>query len=381
MYKVLFLTQWYPKPSSPISGIFIREHARAVSQFHDVTVLSIEGLHTQSRPPIKIERYEDDGIRTFRLSYSKPLIPKTSWFRRLSGTWVVIQEMEKAGLRPDIIQANIYSTADLAVILSSLLHRPAVLSENASTYPRNLFTRSQRLLVPYFMNRLRMIMPVSENLAGHIQRYGIKRPFRIVPNTVDITKFNPVISKQSKLDGIYQILFVGGLVKIKGISFLIKALSKLQYKNDNFRLIIVGDGPERYNLETLTDQLNLTSKVVFLGLKDKTEVADLMKQADFLVLPSLWETQAVVLLEAMATGLPVIASSVGGIPEIVKPECGLLVQPENVEDIAIKIDYMLSHIGNYSSLKISQYAQDKFSYHAVGQLFSDIYKKVIEEYR
>ena len=174
---------------------------------------------------------------------------------------------------------------------------------------------------------------------------------------------------------------MGGLVKIKGISFLIKALSKLQYKNDNFRLIIVGDGPERYNLETLTDQLNLTSKVVFLGLKNKTEVADLMKQADFLVLPSLWDNQPVVLLEAMASGLPVIASSIGGIPEIVKPECGLLVQPENVEDIAIKIDYMLSHTGNYSSLKISQYAQDKFSYHAVGQLFSDIYKKVIEEYR
>ncbi len=381
MYKVLFLAQWYPKPNSPISGIFIREHARAVSQFHDVTVLSIEGLHTQSRPPIKIERDEDDGIRTFRLSYSKPLTPKTSWFRRLSGTWLVIREMEKAGLRPDIIQANIYSTADLAVFISRIYKIPAVLSEHATTYPRNLFTKTQALKTRFFMNRLKMVMPVSQYLTMHIQRYGIKGPFQVIPNTVDIKLFNPGFRKQSATDGIIRILFVGLLHEIKGVHHLIRALSIVQSKFKNCLLIIVGDGPERYNLQTLTDQLNLTSKVVFLGLKNKTEVADLMKQADFLVLPSLWETQAVVLLEAMATGLPVIASSVGGIPEIVKPECGLLVQPENVEDIAIKIDYMLSHIGNYSSLKISQYAQDKFSYHAVGQLFSDIYKKVIEEYR
>jgi hypothetical protein len=95
MYKVLFLTQWYPSQKSPVNGIFIREHAHAVSQFHDVTVFYIEGLHYQNHPTIKINLEMDDGLKTYRLSYSKPHFPKTSWLHRLSGTLRVVKELDR----------------------------------------------------------------------------------------------------------------------------------------------------------------------------------------------------------------------------------------------------------------------------------------------
>jgi glycosyltransferase involved in cell wall biosynthesis len=381
MYKVLFLTQWYPSQKSPVNGIFIREHAHAVSQFHDVTVFYIEGLHYQNHPTIKINLEMDDGLKTYRLSYSKPYFPKTSWLRRLSGTLRVVKELDLMNARPDIIQANIYSTADLAVFISRIYKIPAVLSEHATTYPRNLFTKTQALKTRFFMNRLKMVMPVSQNLTMHIQRYGIKGPFQVIPNTVDIKLFNPGVRKQSATDGIIRILFVGLLHEIKGVHHLIRALSIVQSEFKNYLLIVVGDGPERKTLESLTNELNLNLNVNFYGIKNKNEIAELMKQVDFLTLTSLWDNQPVVLLEAMASGLPVIASSIGGIPEIITPECGLLVQPGNEVDIANKIEFMIAHPGNYSPATISQYAQERFSYHAVGQQFSDLYKRVIEEYQ
>jgi glycosyltransferase involved in cell wall biosynthesis len=231
------------------------------------------------------------------------------------------------------------------------------------------------------MNRLKMVMPVSQNLTMHIQRYGIKGPFQVIPNTVDIKLFNPGARKQSATDGIIRILFVGLLHEIKGVHHLLRALSIVQSEFKNYLLIVVGDGPERKTLESLTNELNLNLNVNFYGIKNKNEIAELMKQVDFLTLTSLWDNQPVVLLEAMASGLPVIASSIGGIPEIITPECGLLVQPGNEVDIANKIEFMIAHPGNYSPATISQYAQERFNYHAVGQQFSDLYKRVIEEYQ
>lgn len=96
------------------------------------------------------------------------------------------------------------------------------------------------------------------------------------------------------------------------------------------------------------------------------------------MLPSLGETFGVVYIEAMASGLPIVATNVSGIPEIVNKDTGILVPPKNIDALAEAIDYMLDHYKDYSPMEISKYTEDRFSYKAVGKLLNCIYENIID---
>jgi glycosyltransferase involved in cell wall biosynthesis len=219
------------------------------------------------------------------------------------------------------------------------------------------------------------------DLLTHMQRHGIKGPFRVVPNVINPDIFYPSISSNRRGDLNKRILFVALLNPVKGVDYLLKAISIIHKKRGDFILQIIGDGPERHNLEVLAKELGLESKVFFLGIKGKEDVAQFMRQSDFLVLTSHWENQPNVLLEAMACGLPVVATKVGGVPEIVSPECGILVTPGDVKEIASGIEELMENTMNYSAEAISQYAHQRFSYSTVGRQFDEVYHEVVESHR
>jgi glycosyltransferase involved in cell wall biosynthesis len=109
------------------------------------------------------------------------------------------------------------------------------------------------------------------------------------------------------------LLFVGSLVKVKNVDGLIKALSNLR---TNFKLVIVGEGPERPKIEKLAKGLGLKDKVILLGQKPHKETLGIMNSCDVFLLPSKSEVFPNTILEALALGKPVIATKIGGIPEI-----------------------------------------------------------------
>ncbi len=162
---------------------------------------------------------------------------------------------------------------------------------------------------------------------------------------------------------------------------LLHALTILKGKGRRFSLTIAGDGPERGKLEALARTLNLSTDTTFLGMKTKDEISVLMKQADILSLTSMWENQPVVVLEALASGLPVLAPSIGGIPEIVLPGCGRLFDPGNIQSIVTEMEQLLDNLQDYRSDNIAEYAHNKFSYTAVGQAYSLAYHQVMEEHK
>jgi glycosyltransferase involved in cell wall biosynthesis len=143
------------------------------------------------------------------------------------------------------------------------------------------------------------------------------------------------------------ILFVGRCEPIKGIEDLLKATALLG--DCDLRLSIVGEtdeDPEYFeSLQQIVRRLGLQTRVQFVGRVDEeTELAHWYTRSDVLVLPSLWEGYGIVLLEAMSFGLPVIATRVGGIPEIVSEGWnGLLVEPGNVPDLARSMRYLIEH--------------------------------------
>jgi glycosyltransferase involved in cell wall biosynthesis len=132
-----------------------------------------------------------------------------------------------------------------------------------------------------------------------------------------------------------QLLFLGRLAAIKGVPVLFEALAKVRGSEAPLRLVLIGDGPERATLVEMAARLGISDQVHFAGYKSQADVAAALQAADVLVLPSFAEGLPVVLMEAMAARLPVIATQIAGVPELVRPGVnGWLVPPGDVDDLA-----------------------------------------------
>ncbi|WP_447964963.1 glycosyltransferase [Nitrospira sp. Ecomares 2.1] len=198
------------------------------------------------------------------------------------------------------------------------------------------------------------IVGVSQDTTRAFGEYGISSPQGLtILNGIEEKKFsNPHNGKNMAFreapDFQNQREWVVGTVARlspeKGIHHLLHAYSVLQARGIALRLILVGDGPQRGELEALAEGLGISSSVEFMGYQENVEI--FLSTFDFFVLPSLTEGIPLSLLEAMANGLPVVATNVGGIPEIiVHQESGLLIPPGNPEDIAQALSRLIQDPG------------------------------------
>jgi len=379
--KILHIAGWYPSKKNPVAGIFVREHVKATALYNDVVVLYSEGIGEGFRGLIQVEDNVEDGIRTIRFRYKKSPVPKTSYFIYLWAMFRAFRKLLKEGFRPDVIHAHVYSAGVPAVLLGMRYRIPTVVTEHSSGFPRGLVRGLERIKAKFAFEQAALVLPVSEDLKKHIERLGIWARFQVVPNVVDTSLFSPPTASEVKGEdaGKKRLLTVALLDPKKGIPYLLEALAQLREKRDDFVLDIVGDGPNRAEYEELTRKLGLQDVVRFRGLKTKQEVAEFMRKADVFVLPSEWENLPCVIIEAMASGLPIVATNVGGIPEMVSNEVGRLVPPGDPEALARALDYMLDHYGEFSSEALARYAQERYSYQAVGRKLDQLYRSVLRQ--
>lgn len=413
--KVLFIPAWYPSEVNPVAGIFVKEHAKAASLYNDIVVLyAYPDLHPQRMHLYRVSEDTEDGIRTIRVRYSgvffylgRKLMRKGQKQNTLSnsqsrsaatlskllripalmiggllyygGIFATFRKLVKEGWKPDIIHAHVFTAGVPAIILGKLYRIPVVITEHWTVFPRHALTFFERMKARCAMNRARIILPVSDDLRRHIEAYGIKSKFKIVPNVVNTEMFSPAFSQNKKRGSQRkELLLVATLTPQKGVPYLLEALSQIKQEREDFVLNIVGDGPNRREYEELTKNLGLENVVKFHGLKSKEQVAQFMRNCDFYVQPSLWENLPCVFIETMACGKPVIASDVGGVKEIIDKENGILVPPKDVEALREAIVHMLDNYQNYSPEKIAQYARERFSYKVVGKMLDDIYSGALE---
>jgi glycosyltransferase involved in cell wall biosynthesis len=376
--RVLFLPAWYPSEVSPLSGVFIREHARAASLYNDVVV-----MHAYHSPDCRIKGLYDvsdaleDGIRTIRIRYRCPSARDYSPISRalrLCSTFSYFCRFVRQGWRPDIIHAHVYSAAVTAVILGRVYGIPVVVTEHWTNFITRELTWERRLAAKFALNRAKAVLPVSHVLRQNLVMYGIRNNFQVVPNVVNTELFYPS-SLERRNDGKRHLLLVATFVPRKGIPYLLKALNLVRRKRDDFVLDVVGDGPQRGEYEEMAASLDLKENVVFHGRKP--EVHSFMQSCDFFVMPSLHENFGVVYIEAMACGKPVIASNIPGPNEFIDENIGILVPPKDVDTLAQAIDFMLDHHQDYSPEKIAAYARERFGYEAVGKQLDGIYREVV----
>lgn len=380
--KVLVLPAWYPSEEHPEAGIFVREHAKAIMLYDDVVVLYVTPANNTMREHYALTDELDKGVRTIRVKYRQSPIPYTKYLLFWLINIIMFRRLIKEGYRPDIIHAHVFSAGVPAVIIGRLYQIPVIITEHYSGFKRHILSKMEIIMARYAMKRTSIVLPVSNDLKKYIKEYGIDAQFEVIPNVVDTDLFHVEIDEISNEKRCpKKLLTVALLVPVKGIPYLLKAVYNLYNKRQDFILDIVGDGPNRMEYEKNAEELKLNDVIRFQGMKKKPEVAEFMRKCDIFVLPSLFETFGVVLIEALSCGKPVIATNSGGPNEIITKENGILVPPANIEELSKALDYMLDHYNDYEPMTIARYVQERYSYKSVGLQLDIIYQRVIDNYK
>jgi glycosyltransferase involved in cell wall biosynthesis len=227
---------------------------------------------------------------------------------------------------------------------------PVVLSLRGSDVPGyDPYNRSMqqmhRLLAPltrWIWRRASRVVAVCDSLGQLAQRTLPTLGYTVIPNGVDLELFHPAPgagARQTGGNGPIRCLAVARLVERKGLGELIRAFALLP--RGHFALEIVGDGPDREKLGRLAASLGVASEIRFTGSLDRKAVAERYRAADLFTLPSSAEAFGNVFAEALASGLPVVGSTVGGIPELVEHGVnGLLIDPGQPLALARAIQYL-----------------------------------------
>lgn len=212
----------------------------------------------------------------------------------------------------------------------------------------------------------------SSELKIKAQKLISQKEITVITNGVDTNYFCRK-KEISKIDKKRIILGVGRLSKIKGYDLLISTLVEEVLQNKNVEVWLVGDGQEFSTLKQQAENLKVSDKVKFWGSKSKDELLQIYNQADMFCLPSRNEGMSNALLEAMACGLPVVATNVGGVAELIDGN-GIIVEKENVEKLAIAISEILISNDFEKFANQSRKIAENFSWTNITNQFYQLFK-------
>jgi len=223
------------------------------------------------------------------------------------------------------------------------------------------------------------IQAISHFLIKRARKYGYKGKIEVVPNGVhlDLFKLDTEVRPQQKSDLEFKILTVSRLVKKNGIDDLIKAGQYLKFP---FKIIIIGIGADEEKLKKLAKDKGLEDKIIFKSQIEYSELPKYYALADVFVRPSLSEGLGNVFLEAMACGLPIIGTPIGGIPDFLKDKkTGLLCETRNPQSIAQKIRQILNNEQLRKTLTENglKLVQEKYDWDLIAEKMNKIFKNLI----
>lgn len=335
-----------------------------------------------------------------RLCYGAGILPnmKASFIARLQLPFLLTSELVSLlrvciKEKPGVIHAHwILPQGFAAAIASRLTGIPVVMTAHAGdVFPLNkpLF----RILSRFALSSASAVTVNSAFTKNAVARLT-KKPIGIIPMGVDLRLFSSASklasSEVRKKLGIWRngkvLLFVGRLVEKKGVSYLISAMPSVVHKFPDCKLVIVGDGIEKKSLMQQVVSLGLSKNVIFTGSVQNSELPAYYRASDVFILPSIvakggdTEGLGVVLLEAIAAGIPVIASNVGGIPDIViNQRTGILVDQKDAGQLSAAIEKLLgSHqLARNLSRSARAHVVKNFSWDSASRSFWQVFKSLL----
>jgi len=242
--------------------------------------------------------------------------------------------------RADVLHAQTFASAPPAMLARQRYGVPMVLTLHTSHFLRLARKPVWRPILRRIIRAADWLLAASEEIRDvALDLYRHPRA-EALTNGVDTELFQPVEPAYPKAPGSRRIIVPRRLFQKNGVEYLLRALP-LVLTELPIEAVVVGDGPERARLEALARELGIGDVVTFLGARPNAEMPALLSAADVAVFPSLLEATSVAALEAMSCQVPVAASRVGGLPEIVDESVGTLFEPANPESLAAALVSLL----------------------------------------
>ena len=399
--RVLFTTAWYPNRKDAGDGVFIQKHARAVARLNDVAVLMV-----QTDVAVRGLKVEVCPVESDRPSLHEVLVyvPKTRFeIPLITGLlrlfWLMLGYIKGYRFikknywqdeRPEVCHVNVLTrAAGLPWLLLKLHHIPYIITEHWSRYAREGAypdSNMQLRLGRRFVKDASFVCPVSLNLEQNMKKWGLNnRHYTRISNVVDTDTF--VVPEKYVTSDKVRFVHVSWMRDdSKNISGILRVAARLKEQHQDFHIDFIGEGNDKPTLIDYSKQLGLDECVSFLPAQTGHDLAKALQQHDALLMFSNFENQPVSVLEALACGLPVIATQVGTIPAMLAQNRGITVPPG---DEAQLLNVMTAFIETRSRMtdvqksdqtlahQRHQYVAERHSPEVIAQQFDVLYHSAV----
>jgi len=357
--KLLLITNLFPTPVDQVRGVFIHQLVQELKAWCDIIVICplpwfphlrllrfLQKWYPFSLVP---KMYYVDGVKVYSPKYL--IIPHVSEAIHSVLMFFSVMKMTlklHRQIRFDVINAQwLYPDGVISYWISRIMKLIIVVSALGCDVNLFLEQKEKKFQIVNMLKHAEAITVVSENMKHRLLEEGVQEEkISVIPNGVNTRMFclrDKEVCRQ-KLALPHEgkiVLFVGRLLDLKGVPYLIEAAGRLAEKQREFTLYLVGEGEQRQQYEEAVTQHNLRNHVRFVGGKGHHEIALWMGACDVFCLPSLREGCPNVVLEALSCGRPVVASRVGGIPDVVSEQSGVLVEPADSYTLGEALDLAL----------------------------------------
>jgi glycosyltransferase involved in cell wall biosynthesis len=364
-------------------GLFIQKQAEAVSSYCDVAVLYVHAdEHAANR--YEIDFAEENGIRVVRVYYREPRTRLLSGFFKMFRFWrahALGFKMLRA-FEPDLLHIHVLTREGIIAWMNKIIRRtPYVITEHWSRYlPASNTYRGglRRLITRKVVRSAAAMIAVSESLKTAMWKFRLENPhFFVVPNPVETSLFT--IGNKKEINTVKRFLHISCFEdRPKNISGFLDAVKSLSGKRSDFECYLIGDGPEFNIWKNRAEELGLLGKTVFFtGLKEQKDLVDEIREADFLVLSSNYETFGTVVIESLSCGIPVVATNVGIVPELINETNGIIIPAGDNNALENAISEMLDQCNSFNPIVIRNTILNKFDNETIAKQLLEIYQTSI----
>ena len=372
--SILFTSGWYPSKAHTTVGNFVQRHAEAVASMCDVWVLYVTSMPEWIGPP-KIEEHCEKNVNT-AIVYCRPgFFSKRKAF--IKGAYHLIRSKN---IHFDAVHHNVlWPHGWQPRWLLSKFNLPYLVTEHWTGYdPINANKRHPLLLwmSKFGARKASFLCPVTLDLQQKMIDFGIHGNYQVIPNVVDTSLFSLAKTNSACV----RFLHVSSLIDgHKNISGILRVWKKISDQLPTVHLTLGGDGPVEFWQQQAAKLGIRADSIEFFGEISWEGVARKMEDSHALLLFSNYENLPCVIVEALACGLPVISTRVGGISEHISMERGILLERGDEDALANAIETMASTIHHYDKEALRRYSVERFSNEAVAQAFHNLYEKMIQK--
>ncbi len=382
--KVLNLARWYPHRYDPMLGLFVHRHAVAASRYCTVGTVYTHVDTEKQIDGFEVEYKLEDGVHVVRVYYNAASNPvkKARLFYQANLKGIARIRQEMGGF--NIVHIHILTRLGLLALYYKWIKGiPFVISEHWSRYlslTNGFHGFFRKNLTRIVVKNAGAVTVVTNNMMEAMKSHRIySDKYRLLANVVD-DPFLSTLPSIKKPSARKKLLHVSCFEDVsKNVSGIVRVLNRMKNRDD-FEFHFIGDG---IDFETITGMANDygldKSRIIFHGLMDSKQIAGEMADADLLVMFSNYENFPVVVNEAFCMGVPVLATSVGGIPERVNTSNGILITPGDERALEVELISFLDGKYIFNNGQLLSQSRKEFSAEVIGEELCEMYFKINEK--